>query len=69
MSNTTTYRTPTEDILTKGLHQMTIACESLTKQNEILNNDVEKLKSKLTNRGLVRLFFMMLVHVYVCYST
>jgi hypothetical protein len=48
MSNTTTYRTPTEDILTKGLHQMTIACESLTKQNEILNNDVEKLKSKLT---------------------
>jgi len=30
------------------LHQMTIACESLTKQNEILNNDVEKLKSKLT---------------------
>jgi hypothetical protein len=33
MSNTTTYRTPTEDI---------------TKQNEILNKDVENLKNKLT---------------------
>jgi hypothetical protein len=49
MSQTTTYRTPTEDILTQGLHQMTIACESLTKQNEILNKDVENLKNKLTS--------------------
>ncbi len=45
----TIFRTPTENILTQGLHQMTIACESLTKQNEILNKDVEKLKNKLTS--------------------
>ena len=44
----TIFRTPTENILTQGLHQMTIACESLTKQNEILNKDVENLKNKLT---------------------
>jgi hypothetical protein len=44
----TIFRTPTENILTQGLHQMTIACESLTKQNDILNKDVENLKNKLT---------------------
>lgn len=44
----TIYREPTENILTKGLHQMTVACEALTKQNDILNKDVENLKNKLT---------------------
>jgi hypothetical protein len=27
---------------------MTVACEALTKQNDILNKDVESLKIKLT---------------------
>jgi len=44
----TIYRTPTEDILTQGLHQMTKACDAITKQNEILNSDINNLKSKLT---------------------
>jgi hypothetical protein len=38
----TIFRTPTENILTQGLHQMTIACESLTKQNEILKQRCRK---------------------------
>tara|TARA_X000001388_G_scaffold43958_2_gene31051 strand:+ start:3479 stop:3679 length:201 start_codon:yes stop_codon:yes gene_type:complete len=44
----TIYRTPTEDILTQGLRQMTKACDAITKQNEILNSDINNLKSKLT---------------------
>ena len=36
-----------EDILKKGLSAMTIACETLTKQNEQLNKDVNNLKQKL----------------------
>ena len=36
-----------EAILTNGLEQMTKACDVITKQNEILNNDILKLKSKL----------------------
>tara|TARA_R100001163_G_scaffold33968_1_gene26272 strand:- start:18275 stop:18457 length:183 start_codon:yes stop_codon:yes gene_type:complete len=42
------YKNSTENILTSGLHQMTIACETITKQNEILNKDIQNLKNKLT---------------------
>jgi len=37
----------TERILNRGLNAMTKACDALTKQNEILNNDIAKLKAKI----------------------
>jgi hypothetical protein len=37
----------TERILVRGLNAMTKACDSLTKQNDILNEDIQKLKAKL----------------------
>jgi hypothetical protein len=42
------YKNTSENVLASGLHQMTKACETITKQNEILNQDIKKLKSKLT---------------------
>ena len=43
------YYTETEEILKQGLHQMTKACDAITKQNEILNNDITTLKNSLTS--------------------
>lgn len=37
----------TERILVRGLNAMTKACDALTKQNDILNEDIQKLKAKL----------------------
>ncbi len=37
----------TERILVRGLNAMTKACDALTKQNDILNGDIQKLKAKL----------------------
>tara|TARA_R100001163_G_C4997862_1_gene148117 strand:- start:482 stop:676 length:195 start_codon:yes stop_codon:yes gene_type:complete len=51
MSNTAElnqlFNKPTEQVLQEGLHQMTVACEAITKQNEILNVDIKNLKNKL----------------------
>tara|TARA_R100001082_G_C4290552_1_gene127989 strand:- start:403 stop:579 length:177 start_codon:yes stop_codon:yes gene_type:complete len=43
----TLFKEKPEDILSKGLQQMTIACDTLTQQNKILNKDVLNLKNKL----------------------
>jgi hypothetical protein len=40
------FKTETEEVLTNGLKMMTKACDALTKQNEILNRDIEELKNK-----------------------
>jgi len=37
-----------ESVLTNGLQMMTKACDALTKQNEILNEDIKKLKGKVS---------------------
>jgi hypothetical protein len=42
------FKEDTQEVLTRGLKQMSIACEAITKQNEILNNDIQNLKNKLT---------------------
>ena len=36
-----------ESILAKGLEAMTRTCDALTKQNEILNEDIKNLKAKI----------------------
>ena len=36
----------TLEILEKGLNAMTLACEALTKQNDVLNKDIEGLKNE-----------------------
>lgn len=41
------FKSSPEQILKKGLSAMTIACETLTKQNQQLNKDVNNLKQKL----------------------
>lgn len=41
------FDTSAEDVLKKGLAAMTIACETLTKQNNQLNKDITNLKQKL----------------------
>jgi hypothetical protein len=46
-SSTSIFDAKSETILVNGLEQMTKACDAITKQNEILNNDILKLKSKL----------------------
>jgi len=47
LTNSTIFNEKSETILVNGLEQMTKACDAITKQNEILNNDILKLKSKL----------------------
>tara|TARA_E500000305_G_C4016795_1_gene236178 strand:- start:799 stop:1002 length:204 start_codon:yes stop_codon:yes gene_type:complete len=47
LTNSTIFNKKPETILVNGLEQMTKACDAITKQNEILNNDILKLKSKL----------------------
>lgn len=41
------FKPTTEDVLTRGLNAMTMACDSLTKQNQTLNKDIEGLKAKI----------------------
>ena len=41
------FKPTTEDVLTRGLNAMTMACDSLTKQNQTLNKDIEGLKAKV----------------------
>jgi len=40
------FKPETEKVLKNGLKMMTKACDALTKQNEILNRDIEELKNK-----------------------
>jgi hypothetical protein len=47
LTNSSIFNEKSETILVNGLEQMTKACDAITKQNEILNNDILKLKSKL----------------------
>lgn len=47
LTNSNIFNAKSETILVNGLEQMTKACDAITKQNEILNNDILKLKSKL----------------------
>ena len=47
LTNSTIFNEKSETILVNGLEQMTKACDAITKQNEILNNDILKLKAKL----------------------
>jgi len=47
LTNSSIFNQKSETILVNGLEQMTKACDAITKQNEILNNDILKLKSKL----------------------
>jgi len=37
----------TETVLVRGLNAMTKACDALSKQNETLNLDIEKMKNKI----------------------
>jgi len=46
MLNNTLFNNDTENVLVDGLKMMTKACDALTKQNEILNRDIEELKNK-----------------------
>ena len=46
-SKNTLFKVNAEEVLIKGLEAMTKSCEGLTKQNDILNNDVENLKKKI----------------------
>lgn len=48
MSDNTLFNNDTENVLVDGLKMMTKACDALTKQNEILNSDIEKLKNKIS---------------------
>ena len=41
------FKPTTEDVLTRGLNAMTMACDSLAKQNQTLNKDIEGLKAKV----------------------
>ena len=41
------FKDDTESVLVRGLNAMTKACDSLTKQNEQLNTDIEGLKRKI----------------------
>lgn len=41
------FRKEANDILKDGLRAATVACEALTEQNRILNQDVAKLKAKV----------------------
>lgn len=47
LTNSNIFNEKSETILVNGLEQMTKACDAITKQNEILNGDILKLKSKL----------------------
>jgi hypothetical protein len=47
LTNSSIFNEKSETILVNGLEQMTKACDAITKQNEILNNDILKLKAKL----------------------
>jgi hypothetical protein len=47
-TNRPLFKPDTEAVLTRGLNAMTVACDSLTKQNETLNKDIEGLKAKIT---------------------
>jgi hypothetical protein len=47
MSKDHLFKADTENVLVRGLNAMTKACDALTKQNEILNNDLEGLKKKI----------------------
>lgn len=42
------FKDDTESVLVRGLNAMTKACDSLTKQNEQLNTDIEGLKRKIS---------------------
>ena len=43
------FKVDAESVLTHGLKMMTKACDALTEQNEILNEDIKKLKNKVAN--------------------
>ncbi len=42
------FKTDTEQVLVRGLNAMTKACDALSKQNELLNLDIEKMKKKIS---------------------
>ena len=41
------FKPDTEQVLVRGLNAMTKACDALSKQNELLNLDIEKMKKKI----------------------
>ena len=47
MSEDTLFKKDENVILKDGLRAATVACEALTEQNRILNQDVANLKSKV----------------------
>ena len=44
--NESLFKVNAEEVLSRGLQAMTQSCEALTKQNEILNKDIDNLKKK-----------------------
>jgi hypothetical protein len=42
------FKPDTEQVLVRGLNAMTKACDALSKQNETLNLDIEKMKNKIS---------------------
>jgi len=42
------FKEDTENVLVRGLNSMTKACDALSKQNERLNEDIAKLKAKVS---------------------
>ena len=42
------FKPDTEQVLVRGLNAMTKACDALSKQNELLNLDIEKMKKKIS---------------------
>jgi hypothetical protein len=52
-TNRTLFKPTTESVLVRGLNAMTIACDSLTRENESLNAELVTLKlevDRLTKR-------------------
>lgn len=45
--STMLFKPDTEQVLVRGLNAMTKACDALSKQNELLNLDIEKMKKKI----------------------
>ena len=41
------FKPDTEQVLVRGLNAMTKACDALSKQNETLNHDIEKMKNNI----------------------
>ena len=42
------FKPDIEQVLVRGLNAMTKACDALSKQNETLNLDIEKMKNKIS---------------------